>query len=186
MAAPDVGSPVMPQATGLLARARYRAGQFRRALRPVLTPADVAVVRDLLGATELALFARMEPADQRHALDLCYWLRRTMPPPGPSRALQQAALLHDVGKGRMRVIDRVAFVVLRAVSETFQRRCAAEHGGTARHAQWTLLHHARIGAERLAAAGVSPRVVALTARHLDPPDPDDPEQRWLIAGDRQT
>lgn len=174
------------RAVALLVRVRYRAGQFRRALRPGLTPIEVATVRGLLGPAELALFARMEPADQRHALDLWDWLQRAVPSPGPSRALQQAALLHDVGKGRVRVADRVAFVVLRSVVPALQRRYAAERGGQARRAQWALLHHARLGAERLAAAGASPRVVALTARHLHPPDPDDPEQRWLAAADDAT
>lgn len=140
-------------------------------------------MRALLGAAELPLFAAMEPRDRRHSMDMVRRLQANAPPPGPSPELLAAALLHDIGKGRLHVWDRVAFVLLGALAPRLRTRLATETGPRWRRAQWALLHHARIGAERLGSLGTHPRVVALVERHLDAGDGGDAELGWLQAAD---
>lgn len=167
-----------------LARTAYRVRQFLRGMRSLLSPDEAARVRALLTDAELRLFLQMEPRDRRQAVDVMHWLeRRTQ----PSDDLLVAALLHDAGKGVLNVWDRVAFVLLEALSPTLVDRLADEYGPRWRRALWMLRHHARLGAELLAAAGTRPRVVELVARHDEPlraPSAEqDPELRWLMLAD---
>lgn len=165
-------------------RAFYRVRQLLRGLRPALSTDEAATVRALLSDRELALFLRMAPRDRRQAVDVMRWLRRHTE---PSTALLQAALLHDAGKGPLRVRDRIAFVLLSAVSVRLLDRVAGEGGGRGRRALWVLHRHARLGAELLVAAGTSPRVVELVALHRESADGPvvgaDDELRWLIVAD---
>lgn len=159
-------------------RAAYRVRQVLLGLHPALRAGEVASVRALLNERERALFMAMDARDRRHSMDLLLWLRgRTQ----PAAALEVAALLHDVGKGRLRLVERVAFVLIGVLGEATRERWAAEGDGF-RGALWRLRHHARLGAERL--EGVSAeRVRWLVAHHTDASPPDDEELRWLMAAD---
>ena len=162
-----------------LASVRYRVGQVLRGFRPALHAHEADEVRRLLSDGELQLFLPLDARDRRQAVDVMRWLlQRTE----PSTDLLAAALLHDVGKRGIRLRDRVAFVLLEAVSPRLVDRLGAERDARWRRALWTLRHHARLGADLLAGAGTRPRVVALVADHTGAAG-DDAELGWLIAAD---
>ncbi len=149
-------------------RAVYRAKQFFRAFRPRDPRALVAAAEAYLSPSQLALFRRMSPYDQEHAVDVLNRLRKQGWRDGE---LMQAALLHDVGKAfvRSNLWRRVAHVLLWAA-----RSGDAWRDGYARHAE--------VGAEAAARAGSSPDVVALIRRHHEPLPlpPRDRLDDWLI------
>ena len=163
----------------LLRRGRYRVRQFTRGLRPHLAPAEVAEVRGLLRPEEFHLFLHAEPRDRRHSLDLY----RLLNAEGASPAMLVAALLHDVGKGRVATWHRVAFVVLNGVSPRLARAAAAEAGAGWRRTLWRLQHHAALGAQALEAVAADARVVAIVRAHTGPPPTDDTEVARFIAAD---
>jgi hypothetical protein len=183
----DLPRPLLRRAS---ARLRYRGGQFFRGFHARLTPVEIAVVRSLLSPAELRLFLALEPRDRRHSYDLLRWLEVTAGSQKPAAALLKAALLHDVGKGRLRVWDRVAFVLLEHASPRFVDIMGsaqnAPEGLRWRRALWRLRHHAELGARALAGAGADPRVIALVARHTDLDAGGDDELARLIEADRAT
>lgn len=167
------------------ARARYRARQLAWGWRERLAPEQIEQIRALLTPAELRLFVAMDDRDQLHSHRLLRGLLASAPAPGgaePSRALLAAALLHDVGKGKLATRHRVAYVLLNAAAPRLTRRLERPDGAAWRGALWRLRHHARLGAERLAASGSAPRVIALVAGHTSPPG-DDGELAWMIAVD---
>ena len=116
----------------MVSRALYRVAQFRRALNPRVTPSEIQAARETLGEALFPLFESMQPADQRHALDVFEMLLND----GHSeREMLQSALIHDCGKGLLagadlRVWHRVAHVVLHPV-EPLARAGARLNGGLA-------------------------------------------------------
>ena len=159
-----MGSPIR-----LLRRAGYRTRQVAWGLRSAIAPADREAVRALLSPAELALFDAMEPRDRAHAVRTLRWLDRAGGPGSAARRdVRAAALLHDVGKGRLALWHRVAYVLLAALpAAALDRLCRRGHGP--RDALWRLRHHDRLGGALLREAGSAPRVVELVERHLAPP-----------------
>src|SRR3990172_8379609 len=104
------------------ARAAYRSRQFFGALRARVGEEERLEVAAHLTPAEQDLFYAMEPRDQRHALNTLGILRA-----GGQRdpSLLAAALLHDVGKGPIRLWHRVAFVLLKAVTPGLLKRLAS-------------------------------------------------------------
>ncbi|MGE3855400.1 MAG: HD domain-containing protein [Dehalococcoidia bacterium] len=164
-----------------LARARYRVYQFTHGLRPFLAPHEVEAARAQLTPAEFALFLGAEARDRRHSFDLFEALRAR----DAGAEELTAALVHDVGKGRLRTWHRVAFVLLDAASPALARRLEAERGASWRQALWRLRHHAVLGAARLEEAGSAPRVVELVRRHTQRPPADDPALARFVALDDQ-
>jgi hypothetical protein len=105
----------MPALTSPLTTARYRARQFFGGFETALAPADAHEVRALLSNNELRLFLHMERRDRRHSLAVLRAIEAAMAPEAPSDDLRVAALLHDVGKGDLFVVERIAFVILEGV-----------------------------------------------------------------------
>ena len=66
-----------------------------------------------LNDDEQTLFRRLRPADQRHALAVYAAARDAWP---NDVALQIAALLHDVGKGRPGLADRTGLTLTKALA----------------------------------------------------------------------
>lgn len=163
----------------LMYRWLYRVRQFRRALRARPCPDGLRALDCYLSPNERSLFDRVSPRDQFHQLETLRLLSRAA---APSRPLARAALLHDAGKGSVRLHDRVLYVVLAAAAPAVLERLTRHEGRGPLGALYRIRHHARIGADRVRALGAEPRVVELIARHHDPPG-DDAELRALIAAD---
>jgi hypothetical protein len=104
------------------------------------------------------LFYTMDLRDQRHGLDVLYSLQRLGQ---DDDTLLAAALLHDVGKGPIRLWHRVAFVLLEATSPRVLERVASRDGASWRRTLWRCRHHAELGAALAEAAGAPAETVQL-------------------------
>jgi putative nucleotidyltransferase with HDIG domain len=146
--------------------ARHRVGQFWRHASARVTEQERGAVEPLLGQALWPLFAGLPVNDQRHGLDVLETVRRFEREPG--RLLQQAALLHDVGKAgaRFSVLERSLTVFLRAASPRLLQALLRARPGFGRRYD-VYVDHARIGAERLRAAG-APELAAIVAEHHAP------------------
>jgi putative nucleotidyltransferase with HDIG domain len=140
----------------------HRLGQFWRHASARVTPEERASAQRVLGSLA-PLFFELPINDQRHGLDVLETVTRL--DGQPDLLLQQAALLHDLGKGaaQLSVIERSLTVFLQSVSPwalaallrsrpTFARRYAL------------YADHAQVGAQRLRAAG-APELAAIVAEH---------------------
>lgn len=175
----------MPRGTAIrqfATRARYRTQQYAKGIRPRVSIEEAATVRGLLAPAELALFLGMQRRDQRHSLDL----HRALAAEGAPSTSLIAALVHDVAKEELRDWQRVLFVLLEAARPGLGRPLEAEAGTAWRRGLWCLRHHARLSAERLAAAGSAARVIEIVAAHTGPPPQGDPEIARFIEWDSRT
>jgi hypothetical protein len=153
----------------MLGRARHRVRQFFGALRPHVDRADRDDAYRYLNDAQRRLFESMMLRDQQHGIEVYRRVRAAAG--GEDGALFTAALLHDCGKGRVRLWQRVAHVVLEAAAPWLLRRIASERGAGWRRAFWRLLHHPALGAEMVAGTGADPEVVRLV-REQDAAEPD--------------
>jgi hypothetical protein len=134
----------------------------------------------LLGDRLWQLFESMGKRDQRHSIDTF----RLLNDQGClDRDLLTAALLHDVGKGRLagarvRLWHRVVYVLLAAVAPPLLRRLTNGRGGLA-----NLRHHSERGAVVTEALGVGPVAVELIRRHHDEDVSSDERLALLRAAD---
>ncbi|TAK55048.1 MAG: HD domain-containing protein [Dehalococcoidia bacterium] len=154
----------------MLARLRHRLGQFFGALRPHVSAADRADACRYLAPGEQRLFESMMLRDQQHGIAVFRRIRVAMS--GDDRQLLAAALLHDCGKGRVAIWQRVAHVVLGVAAPGLRRRIASERGAGWRRAFWRLLYHPDIGAGLAERAGADADVVRII-REQDSPHPDE-------------
>jgi hypothetical protein len=144
-------------------RAAYRARQFLRAATARKDPSGLDEVRRLLPPQAMQLFEAMPLHDQRHSLAVYDALRargQTHP------ALLQAALLHDSAKaGVVRLWHRVAIVLLNALAPGIGARLGLQNPRSWRYPFYVSRHHAELGADRAAQAGVDPLAVELIRSH---------------------
>ena len=152
-----------------MARAFHLVRRFLRALTARVDPAECRVVEDNLSSAQQQLFWAMMVQDQRHSLDVFYTLRRRG---CQDRDVLLAALLHDVGKGEVRLWQRVVFVLLQAGPRGLLRRLARPNGSGWRKAIASLNEHGTRGAALAQAAGASPAVVELIGNHQRLPGSD--------------
>lgn len=147
----------------MMGSARHRVGQFWRHASAQVSRAETANAERILGPDLAALFFRLPVNDQRHGLDVLETL--TQLEPEPSQLLQQAALLHDVGKSgtEFSVIDRSLTVFLAALApRLLEALLKARPAFARRYAVYA--DHARIGADRLRAAGAT-ELAGIVAEH---------------------
>src|SRR3990170_1209352 len=157
-----------------LARALYRSRQFFGALLPRSDAKLRAVALRLLHEPERRLFESMTPHDQRHCLEV---YRRLRADGNEDRDLLMAALLHDVGKGRVALWHRVAFVLLQAWTPGLLDRLAKPGDGAGyRQALYRCQHHGELGGQIAREAGCSDTVVALIRA-----DVSNARSAWLAA-----
>jgi hypothetical protein len=144
-----------------------RVGQFWRHASARVTPQERARAERLLGPLAL-LFRELPVNDQRHGLDVLETVTRLEAE--PSALLQQAALLHDVGKAgaRFSVAERSLTVLLQALSPRALRALLRSRPGFARR-YGIYADHARIGAERLRAVGAADLATVVEEHHAAEP-----------------
>lgn len=137
-----------------------RARQFLTAgLKPA--PADLELAARHLSPALLALFLRQHPRDVVHGAATARWL---LDRGHDDKDLIAAALLHDVGKGDQRRIDRVAYVAAGWIG--LSRRLGRPDSRLAlRRAVARSLAHSETGAAALATAGAGERIVNLARHH---------------------
>ena len=139
-----------------------RVGQFWRHASARVTRQERAGAEQILGSLA-PLFLELPVNDQRHGLDVLETVTRLEGQ--PSHLLQQAALLHDLGKSEAHfsVIERSLTVFLRAVSPRTLSALQRSRPAFARR-YGIYADHARIGAERLRAAGAA-ELAAIVGEH---------------------
>ena len=163
----------------MISRLSYRARQFRRTIAPGITADNLHEAESALGGELYALFAAMQPADQRHCLDV---YRRLRADGEDDPDVLVAALIHDAGKGgdsarRIRTWHRVAYVVLGTLPSGALDRIARGDGGLAclhRHGEATL--------QIMRSAGASERIIRLL-EGMESGGSDDPRAARLLAAD---
>lgn len=145
-----------------------RVGQFWRHASARVTPQERARAEEILGPLA-PFFLELPVNDQRHGLDVLETVIRLESL--PSRMLQQAALLHDLGKSaaHFSVIERSLTVFLRAVSPRTLRALQRSRPAFARR-YGVYADHARIGAERLRAAGAADLAAIVAEHHATHPE----------------
>jgi hypothetical protein len=151
-------------------RVVYRVSQVWHLLTARVRPEDQQVIAHLLPPAARALFATMSPGDQCHCLKVCSALQGQG---CTDRDVLAAALLHDVGKGggRVRFWMRPTVVLLRALAPGLLSWLAAAPHPFWRRPFYAAWHHADIGADLAAEAGLSERAVLLIRTHHDPDGP---------------
>jgi putative nucleotidyltransferase with HDIG domain len=139
-----------------------RVGQFWRHASARVTPEERATAERILGPLA-PFFLKLPVNDQRHGLDVLKTVTRLEAE--PSQLLQQAALLHDMGKSEAHfsVIERSLTVFLLSVSPGILRTLQRSRPAFARR-YGIYADHARIGAEQLRAAGAAD-LAAIVAEH---------------------
>jgi hypothetical protein len=162
--------------TKVVRKVVYRLGQVRQQLGPVapLSAEERAEVARCLPSRALALFATMSAADQRHSLRVCRGLQAR----GCTEAdMLAAALLHDVGKaqGRVPFWTRPAIVIGKNIAPGLLSRLTM-YPVDGRCTGWRRAlsyawHHAAVGADLAAAAGLSERAVLYIRTHHQPHGP---------------
>ncbi|MDE3095434.1 MAG: HD domain-containing protein [Chloroflexota bacterium] len=152
-----------------MARAAHRLRQFFGALRPRVAPRARYDAYAWLDEPQRRIFASMAVRDQQHGIDVFRRVRAAAGADDPH--LFAAALLHDCGKGRVQLWQRVAHVLLGAVAPPLRARIASEQGAPWRRALWRLLHHPEIGAAIVARAGGDADVVRMI-REQEATQPD--------------
>lgn len=151
----------------MIPAARRRVGQFWRHSSAQVAPAERAHATEILGAQLAPLFQALPTNEQRHALDVLATLQELGE---DDRVLQQAALLHDMGKATVRfsVIDRSLAVFLRAASPAlFARFLGALPGFRRRYEVYQ--RHAAIGAARLEGLGATELAAIIAEHHASAP-----------------
>ncbi len=150
-----------------------RIRQFLRALFARMEPADHEIVDKYLSQTEKRLFYKMDPAVQKHCVNVAATVLDSIDTgPGLNRGLLvKAALLHDIGKSRgsFTIMDRVWYVLVKKISprlavklaKTGDEKCRAKLG----RAFYIHLHHEEIGASLAEKAGLSKELVYLLRNH---------------------
>lgn len=150
-----------------MTRAAYRASQFLHAVLDHPAPGDADLIHAHLPASLHALFERLSPVEQAHAVAV---LRTLLLQGHSDPSLLAAALLHDVGKTRapLRLMDRVLVVLAARLVPRRARDWSQGAPSGWRRPFVIAAQHASWGEAMLAQAGASTPLGELVRRHHDP------------------
>ena len=155
----------------------YRSRQFFNALLGSVTAEEMAEARQVLGPKPYRLFAQLPQQYRRHGLTV---YRRVAETGCEDAVVQQAALLHDVGKFEPRngryvtIVHRVIVVLLEALPggergllwlAEMGRRQRRREGDFRFYPFYLSYYHASFGAFLAERYGASDDVCALIANH---------------------
>lgn len=162
--------------------ALYRLWQGLQALGAGLQPVDDASAQEQLSPALFALYRQMRRSERQHSLRVLRDLRAA----GHAHPdLLAAALLHDVGKTRVRfsLPEKVLVVLVKALAPRLYQRWGSSTSGGWQQPFAVSVQHPAWGAEMSARAGASPLTVELIRRHADPcpVEPHAPVDHLLIA-----
>jgi putative nucleotidyltransferase with HDIG domain len=162
------------------AGAGYRISQALAASTARMSTADREEATDALPPELRALFLEMAVRDQRHSLEVLRRLRQAAAPGGVDALLEQAALLHDVGKARAPLgTPGRSLLVLAEAFGGLGWLCRLPLLGS-RVARY--ITHPAIGAAILREAGAPAALVEIVAEHQHD-RPQRPETLRLQAAD---
>lgn len=142
----------------------YRLTQFWHAVSQKPTAQDLNEVRLLLTPEQTALFLKMQPAEQTHALRVLRFLQQQ----GQQHPnLLCAALLHDVGKIRypLALWQRIWIVVAQRLFSSRAHQWAQNPRNAWQKALQAAEKHPEWGAQLAAEVGCEPLTLQLIARH---------------------
>lgn len=164
--------------------ALLRLGQLWAALRATVTPAERALVQQLLASHEYPLFERMPLYDQRHCLDVY----ATLVAAGEQDAeLLHLALYHDTGKVDRQ--GRPVSLIWYGIAVVWKQLAPRFYAWAAQQPRWwcrsiyRYAHHGPLGAELAAEAGCSATIVT-TIRHYHDDAPTGLAARLRWADDQ--
>lgn len=166
-----------------LAHLTYRLLQFYKYLGSRPTSTQLSLASQILSASQMKLFQRMQPGEQMHSLEV---LQKLMEQEEPPLDLQVAALLHDVGKicVQLNIVERAMIVIVKAVLPYWAKRWgkATDPSRLSRWKQAFLVaeQHPQWGADLALAAGVSCRTANLIRRHQETVISVDNEEDFLL------
>lgn len=149
--------------------AAYRFRQGVQALAAWLRPVDDSLAASYLDPTLFALYRRMRRSERQHSLRVLHSL---LAAGHTDPDLMAAALLHDVGKTRalFSLPEKVIVVLVKAVAPHLYQRWGSGPISGWRRPFAVSIQHPAWGADMVAAAGGSPRLVTLIRHHADDPD----------------
>jgi hypothetical protein len=159
----------------------YRASQTLRILLSKPGSEDLALVEQLLPPPLGGLFHQMSPGDQVHGLRV---LRSLIARGEGDPDLLAAALLHDVGKSRvrMRLWERILAVLVSWIAPGKARDWGEGQLNGWRRPFVISVQHPVWGAKMIRQVGGSEELAALVLRHQEhlPPDPTKEIDRLLV------
>jgi hypothetical protein len=139
---------------------------------------------EALTPAQRAAFLQLPVYDQRHLCAVYRALRSRDP---DDHELLQAGLLHDLGKaalnGRVRLIDRVAIVVLNRIAPRLSKRLTSLPCPRWRLGLALAVHHPALGADWARTLSCSERTCWLIEHHADRPVLNDDALIRLAAAD---
>ena len=160
----------------------HRVGQVWRHSSARVSSAETARAREILGPQLAPFFLALPVNDQRHGLDVLTTLERDGAAAQP--LLQQAALLHDMGKvdAHFSLVERSLTVFLARVAPPVLATLLRIRPGFRRRFL-TYRNHASVGAAQLRAVGAADLAAVVEEHHADHPQLD--VTRRLRGADRR-
>ena len=165
----------------------HRIRQGISSLRPTRDSSDEALLLAWLTPEQYAAFLELPRHDRAHLLRVG---RAMIERASDNQELVVAAFLHDLGKVyegfHVRLIDRVAKVLLQAISPGLLQKMASPPPNRIRGGLVLAVHHPALGAARARELGCSERTCWLIAHHEDALQRNDPDLALLAAVDDAT